>query len=64
DMHIHAFSPLEVWQGAKTLGQTLPEYLTALKEAGLGTLPVRPQRFWMMRFGRRYARIKSTPRNG
>jgi len=39
DMHIHAFSPLEVWQGAKTLGQTLPEYLTALKEAGLGTLP-------------------------
>jgi FO synthase len=39
EMHIHAFSPLEVWQGAKTLGQTLPEYLTALKEAGLGTLP-------------------------
>ena len=20
DMHIHAFSPLEIWQGAKTLG--------------------------------------------
>ena len=39
EMHIHAFSPLEVWQGAKTLGQSLPEYLTALKEAGLGTLP-------------------------
>jgi FO synthase len=39
EMHIHAFSPLEVWQGAKTLGQSLPEYLTSLKEAGLGTLP-------------------------
>jgi FO synthase len=39
DMHIHAFSPLEVWQGAKTLGLKLPEYLQQLKDAGLGTLP-------------------------
>jgi len=38
-MHIHAFSPLEVWQGAKTLGKSLTEYLGELKEAGLGTLP-------------------------
>jgi len=38
-MHIHAFSPLEVWQGAQTLGLDLPEYLAALKQAGLGTLP-------------------------
>ncbi len=39
DMHIHAFSPLEVTQGAATLDRTLPDFLAALKEAGLGTLP-------------------------
>jgi FO synthase len=39
DMHIHAFSPLEVWQGAATLGLTLVDYLRQLKAAGLGTLP-------------------------
>ena len=39
DMHIHAFSPLEVTQGAATLGKTLSEFLAELKEAGLGTLP-------------------------
>jgi FO synthase len=39
DMHIHAFSPLEVWQGAKTLGISISEFLGQLKEAGLGTLP-------------------------
>jgi FO synthase len=39
EMHIHAFSPLEVWQGAHTLGMDIGEYLGKLKEAGLGTLP-------------------------
>ncbi len=39
EMHVHAFSPLEVWQGAKTLGLTLQDYLARLKAAGLGTLP-------------------------
>jgi FO synthase len=38
-MHVHAFSPLEVHQGAATLGLALPEFFAALKEAGLGTLP-------------------------
>jgi FO synthase len=38
-MHVHAFSPLEVSQGAETLGISVPEFLRALKEAGLGTLP-------------------------
>ncbi len=38
-MHIHAFSPLEIWQGAKTLGVSLGEFLTRLQEAGLATLP-------------------------
>ena len=39
DMHIHAFSPLEVWQGAATMDMDLVPYLEMLKEAGLGTLP-------------------------
>ena len=38
-MHIHAFSPLEVWHGATTLGLGLEDYLAQLREAGLSTLP-------------------------
>ena len=38
-IHVHAFSPLEVWQGAETLGLSLEEFLNELKEAGLDTLP-------------------------
>ncbi|MCV3240744.1 5-amino-6-(D-ribitylamino)uracil--L-tyrosine 4-hydroxyphenyl transferase CofH [Mesorhizobium sp. ZC-5] len=38
-MHIHAFSPLEVWQGARTLDISLEEFLSDLKQAGLSTLP-------------------------
>ncbi|MCZ6641875.1 MAG: 5-amino-6-(D-ribitylamino)uracil--L-tyrosine 4-hydroxyphenyl transferase CofH [Gammaproteobacteria bacterium] len=39
EMHIHAFSPLEVWQGAATLEVDLKTYLKRVKAAGLGTLP-------------------------
>jgi FO synthase len=39
EMHIHAFSALEVTQGAATLGLSIPEFLGRLKAAGLGTLP-------------------------
>ncbi len=38
-IHVHAFSPLEVWQGAKTLDLPVAEFLTELKRAGLGSLP-------------------------
>jgi FO synthase len=38
-MHIHAFSPLEVTQGAATLGLPLDAYLARLQAAGLGSLP-------------------------
>jgi FO synthase len=38
-MHIHAFSSLEIQQGAATLGLPVAEYLLRLKDAGLGTLP-------------------------
>jgi FO synthase len=39
DIHVHAFSPLEVTQGARTLGLPLETFLRRLKEAGLGSLP-------------------------
>jgi FO synthase len=38
-IHIHAFSPLEIFQGARTLGLTVTDFLRELKSAGLGTLP-------------------------
>ena len=38
-IHIHAFSPLEVQQGAATLGLPVATYLARLREAGLGSLP-------------------------
>ena len=39
DLHVHAFSALEIWQGAATLGEPLDSYLEGLHEAGLGSLP-------------------------
>jgi FO synthase len=39
DIHVHAFSPLEVHQGAATLGIHIEPFLQRLKAAGLGTLP-------------------------
>jgi FO synthase len=39
EMHIHAFSPLEVTQGAATLDLPVRDFLLRLREAGLGTLP-------------------------
>ena len=39
NMHVHAFSPLEVHQGAQTLGISLEDFLGQLIDAGLGSLP-------------------------
>jgi FO synthase len=39
ELHVHAFSALEVWQGAATLGLPLDEYLADLRDAGLSSLP-------------------------
>ncbi|HTT06606.1 MAG TPA: 5-amino-6-(D-ribitylamino)uracil--L-tyrosine 4-hydroxyphenyl transferase CofH [Steroidobacteraceae bacterium] len=38
-MHVHAFSPLEIRHGASTLGLSLANYLSLLRDAGLSTLP-------------------------
>jgi FO synthase len=39
EMHVHAFSPLEVWQGAATKGVSIRDLLWELKDLGLGSLP-------------------------
>jgi FO synthase len=38
-LHVHAFSALEVWQGAATLGLPLDDYLGHLRGVGLASLP-------------------------
>jgi FO synthase len=38
-IHIHAFTALEVTEGAKRLDEPLADYLRRLKDAGLATLP-------------------------
>jgi FO synthase len=39
EIHVHAFSALEIWQGAATLGMPLYDYLEQLRVAGLASLP-------------------------
>ena len=39
DMHVHAFTALEVLQGAQTSGLDVETFLRTLKDAGLATLP-------------------------
>ncbi|HLI83857.1 MAG TPA: 5-amino-6-(D-ribitylamino)uracil--L-tyrosine 4-hydroxyphenyl transferase CofH [Bryobacteraceae bacterium] len=39
EIHVHAFSPEEVLYGATLAERTLEDYLAALKDAGLGSLP-------------------------
>jgi FO synthase len=38
-IHVHAFSALEIWQGAATLGVPLADYLARLRDLGLSSLP-------------------------
>ncbi|CAB3287486.1 5-amino-6-(D-ribitylamino)uracil--L-tyrosine 4-hydroxyphenyl transferase [Methanocaldococcus lauensis] len=39
DIHIHAFSPMEVYFGAENAGLTIKEALKILKESGLNSMP-------------------------
>jgi 7,8-didemethyl-8-hydroxy-5-deazariboflavin synthase CofH subunit len=39
DLHVHGFSPEEVLYGSTITGVTIRDYLSALKEAGVGSLP-------------------------
>ncbi|WP_156150461.1 bifunctional FO biosynthesis protein CofGH [Gordonia sihwensis] len=38
-MHVHAFSPMEIVNGASRGGESIRDWLSALKEAGLGSIP-------------------------
>ncbi|MEU4159395.1 bifunctional FO biosynthesis protein CofGH [Actinoplanes sp. NPDC026670] len=38
-MHVHAYSPMEIVTASAKAGVSLREWLTGLKEAGLGTIP-------------------------
>ena len=38
-MHVHAFSPMEVVNGAAKSGQSIRDWLIALRDAGLDTIP-------------------------
>lgn len=38
-IHVHAFSPQEITQGARSAGLSVREFLQALREVGLGSLP-------------------------
>jgi FO synthase len=39
EMHIHAFSPMEIMYGIELTGMPLPDYLSMLRDNGLDTLP-------------------------
>ncbi len=39
EMHVHAFTALEVFQGAQTSGVSVEQFLSELRSAGLATLP-------------------------
>jgi len=39
DMHVHAFSPMEVVNGAARTGLSIRDWLAKAKESGLGTIP-------------------------
>ncbi len=39
NIHIHAFSPFEIWYGSSKTGLSYEEFLMCLKEAGLGSMP-------------------------
>jgi FO synthase len=39
DMHVHAFSPMEVVNGASRTGMSIRDWLIAARDAGLGSIP-------------------------
>ena len=38
-IHIHAFSPMEIMYGTRRTGMSYRDYISMLKDAGLGTIP-------------------------
>ena len=46
-IHIHAFSPMEIFYGARRTGLPYREYLAMLRDAGLGTIPGTAVQSWV-----------------
>jgi FO synthase len=38
-IHVHAFSPMEIMYGARRTGMNYADYISMLRDAGLGTIP-------------------------
>ena len=64
DMHVHAFSPLEIWHGAGTLGLPLAAYLARLRRRASRACPARRPKSSMTRCAPSSAPTRSRPRNG
>jgi FO synthase len=39
EIHVHAFSPMEIMYGARRVRMEYPEYIAMLRDAGLGSIP-------------------------
>ena len=64
-IHVHAFSPLEIWQGAATLGRTVPDFLAELQDVpGWARYPAPPPRSSTTRCGPSSAPTRSRPTSG
>ena len=64
DLHVHAFSALEVWQGAATLGLPLEDYLGCSRPKGWPRCRGPPPRSSTTRCGVSSARTRSTRSSG
>ena len=63
-LHVHAFSALEVWQGAATLGVPLATTSRGCATRGSARSRARPPRSSTTRCARSSARTRSRPRSG
>ena len=64
DLHVHAFSALEIWQGAETLDLPLPTTWRGCATSGSRPSPARPPRSSTTRCGRSSAPTRSRPTSG
>lgn len=60
DLHIHAFSPFEIWFGAHKRKMPVQEFLLELKDAGLGSIPGTAAEILDVEIRRRLTRDKLT----
>ncbi len=63
-LHIHAFSPLEIFQGAATLGTSVPDFSTGCGRRGWARCPARRRKCSTTRCARSSVPTRSRPRNG